>query len=73
MICSIGIKLLSSKRLVGTAGNAFPSKEIKLQAVLMMLSAYAEQDGKNFLGISSCDTLSSPLRQALLLSTDENI
>ena len=39
----------------------------------MILSAYVEQDGKNFLGISSCDTLSSPLRQALLLSTDENI
>ena len=67
MICSIGIKLLSSKRLVGTAGNAFPSKEIKLQAVLMILSAYVEQDSKNFVGISFCDTLRSCLRQALLL------
>ena len=28
---------------------------------------------KNFVGISSCDTLSSPMRQALLLLTNENI
>ena len=39
----------------------------------MILSAYIEQDSKNFQGISSCDTLSSPLRQALLFLTDETI
>ena len=39
----------------------------------MIFSAYAKQDDKNFLGIRTCDTLSSPLRQALLLLTDENI
>ena len=39
----------------------------------MIFSVYAEQNDKNFLGIRTCDTLSSPLRQALLLLTDENI
>ena len=147
MVCSVGIKLLSSKRLVGTAGNAFPSKEIKLQVVLMIFraslvaqmvkclpamwetwiqspgwedplekeigthsstltwkipwmeepgrlqsmgsqwvghncatlltgmifSAWLKHDEKNFLGISSCDTLSSPMRQALLVLTEVNI
>ena len=33
----------------------------------MILSAYVEQDSKNFVGISFCDTLGSCLRQALLL------
>ena len=70
MVCSVGIKPLSSKRLVGRAGNAFPSKEIKLEVVLMIFNAYAEHSDKNFLGISSCDILSSPMRQALLLLTE---
>ena len=39
----------------------------------MIFSAYAEQDDKNFLGIRTCDTLSSLLRQALPLLTDDNI
>ena len=39
----------------------------------MIFSAYAEQDDKNFLGIRTCDTLSSPLRQELLFLTDETI
>ena len=68
-LCFVGIKLLSSKRLVGKAGNAFPSKEIQLEVVLMIFNAYAKHSDKNFLGISSCDTLSSPMRQALLLLT----
>ena len=72
-LCFVGIKLLSSKRLVGKAGNAFPSKEIQLEVVLMIFNAYAKHSDKNFLGISSCDTLSSPLRQELLFLTDETI
>ena len=39
----------------------------------MMFIACTKHSDKNFLGISSCDTLSSPMRQALLLLTNENI
>ena len=39
----------------------------------MIFSAWLKHDDKNFLGISSCDTLSSPMRQALLVLTNENI
>ena len=39
----------------------------------MMFIVCTKHSDKNLLGISSCDTLSSPLRQALLFLTDENI
>ena len=39
----------------------------------MIFSAWLKHDDKNFLGISSCDTLSSPMRQALLVLTEVNI
>ena len=39
----------------------------------MIFGAYAKQDDKNFLGIRTCDTLSSPLRQVLLFLADETI
>ena len=39
----------------------------------MMFIACTKHSDKNFLSISSCDTLSNPLRQALLFITDENI
>ena len=39
----------------------------------MMFIACTKHSDKNFLGISSCDTLSSPLRQELLFLTDETI
>ena len=38
-----------------------------------MFIACTKHSDKNFLGISSCDTLSNPLRQAWLVLTDENI
>ena len=39
----------------------------------MMFIALAKHSDKNFLGIRSCDTLSSTMRQSLLSLTDENI
>ena len=38
-----------------------------------MFIVCTKHSDKNFLGISSCDTLSSPLSQALLFLTDETI
>ena len=36
----------------------------------MIFSTYAKYSDKNFLGVSSCDTLISPMRQTLLLLTE---
>ena len=41
--------------------------------VLVVFIACVKHYGENFSGISSFDTLSSPMRQALLLLTDERI
>ena len=38
-----------------------------------MFIACTKHSDKNFLGISSCDTLSRPLRQELLFLTEETI
>ena len=43
---------------------------VVLSSCSMVFSAYAKHSDKNFLGISSCDALISPMRQTLLFLTE---